>query len=279
MQRLAAVFLLPTSLLAAEPQMTEVTPKGSDVVIIGDFGTGNQDQYDVAKGIEIFCRTHGCDYGVTVGDNFYPKGVRSVDDPQFQTAFEHPYGHLGFTFYPAYGNHDYLGNREAQLAYKSDAWQMPGRFYKLSTPNADLFAIDTEMFDHAQRGLLEQAVSQSKKPWKLIYGHRPLHSEGEHGGNPVIKAMIEPILKAYAVDFYAAGHDHSLQLIEMYGEHTVHIGSGAAGKMAWVRKGKHTVFAKATMGFVHVDFEPASATLSYVDRYGREMFSKTYKKL
>jgi N-acetylmuramoyl-L-alanine amidase len=58
---------------------------------VGDTGTGGPDQFKVAGAIFQTCASSGCDFGLLLGDNFYPDGVSSADDPQRKTKFEQPY--------------------------------------------------------------------------------------------------------------------------------------------------------------------------------------------
>ncbi len=70
---------------------------------------------------------------MALGDNFYNKGVRDVNDPRFQTTFENVFtGYLnspGFIFHILAGNHDHLGDIKAQIEYsnKSKRWSFPQR--------------------------------------------------------------------------------------------------------------------------------------------------------
>jgi hypothetical protein len=71
---------------------------------------------------------------ISVGDNFYPKGVKSVDDPQWKTTFEDVYSapSLKCRWYIVGGNHDEYSNISAQIAYtiKSPRWFFPNYYYR-----------------------------------------------------------------------------------------------------------------------------------------------------
>ena len=65
---------------------------------------------------------------LTVGDNFYPLGVAGVLDPQWQTTFRDVYAGdfwSGVVFRPTFGNHDHLGNTDAQISRFEPRWQRP----------------------------------------------------------------------------------------------------------------------------------------------------------
>src|SRR5262245_55898356 len=54
----------------------------------GDWGTGDDPQKQVADAVTSFCQTQHCDFGLLLGDNFYPAGVSSTADIQWQDKFE-----------------------------------------------------------------------------------------------------------------------------------------------------------------------------------------------
>lgn len=255
-----------------------VTLPGSDLIVIGDQGSGSQIQYDVGRGIELFCKSPNrtCDVGMTVGDNFYPSGVKSTNDKLWTTALETPYKGLplGFKFYPSLGNHDYGGSWESQVAYKSARWSMPNRFYRLNTPAADIFAIDTEHFDKAQQTWLQEGLKSSTKPWQVVYGHRPVYSSGAHGDSIELKTLLLPLLVKYGVEFYVSGHDHHLEAIERDG--FVQLISGAAGKLRSVKGGKYSTFAGSVPGFLYMDFSDSAVDVTFVNAAARPLYTKKY---
>jgi len=73
--------------------------------VIGDSGTGDQEQYDVAKEMEVYRKAVGFDFVIMLGDNIY--GGHEPRD--FAQKFEIPYKPLldaGVKFYASLGNHD-----------------------------------------------------------------------------------------------------------------------------------------------------------------------------
>ena len=62
-----------------------------NIVIIGDTGTGNNNQFSVAKAIDRYCENNDLDFIVMLGDNFYQAGVRSITDKQWQTKWQDVY--------------------------------------------------------------------------------------------------------------------------------------------------------------------------------------------
>ncbi len=188
-------------------------------IAVGDMGTGNEDQYAVARAIEAVCAEKVCDFALGLGDNIYPSGVDSSDDAAFQSKFEQPYAKLDFTFYMSLGNHDdspkfplsglddFKGKYQVDYHYRDDRqsskWFMPARYYHFVAPVAsdvpliDLFALDSnplgggkmhwdqlpwrESYLSQEKNWLQQALNHSTAPWKIAFAHHPYISNGKHG--------------------------------------------------------------------------------------------------
>jgi len=56
------------------------------------------------------------------------------------------------------------------------------------------------------------ASSAATRPWILVMMHHPLHSlNSHHGGAPMWRRMLQPILDEFGVDFFFAGHVHNYE--------------------------------------------------------------------
>ena len=120
--------------------------------------------YPVARAAEEVCVDRGCDFGILLGDNIYPRGATLgtdgiSDSRRFTDMLDRPYGQFlhqekDFTFYTLLGNHDWYHSREGAIAQ----WQylqshprftMPGFFYRVAptqvSGDVELFVIDTQM--------------------------------------------------------------------------------------------------------------------------------------
>jgi len=253
------------------------------IVLVGDTGTGERDQYAVAKGMEAYCQKNKCSTGLLLGDNFYPMGVKDILDPQFKTKFEDVYKNLKFTFYVAVGNHDRYGNKEAETKYKSAHWESGGLYYSVDAHWIDFFCIDTNgngfeapFKGKPQRLWLKEMLAKSTARWKIVFGHHPVYSSGVHGNSIMLGHYIKPMLQEGAVDFYISGHDHDKELIERDG--TKFIVSGAGSKTRSVGKGKNTIFSKSSLGFAHLLLSKDRAVIRFIDVDGNVEFERAYMK-
>jgi len=242
----------------------------------GDFGTGDKDQKKVAQGMGDFCEKNRCEFVLSVGDNFYPSGVESTKDSKWKTHFHDVYDPLGLAFYVTLGNHDYLGRIDAQLEYakKSPGWILPRRYYSFQKGAVEFFAIDTNQLDRKQIDWLVGGLKKSTATWKIVFGHHPIYSFGTHGNSPKLIQTLLPLLRNKA-HFYLAGHDHDKQVLTGPDNLALLI-SGAAAQVRPVGQGSATVYASASLGFMHFEIDDKMATLRVLDAEGGEQFKKEY---
>lgn len=206
----------------------------------GDAGHGSPEQAATAEAARRVCADAGCGFVVGLGDNVYDDGVEALDDDEFRTKFEDPYRNLSLPFYMVLGNHDVLGDVDAQIAYSdvSQKWRMPARSYWFQEGDVVFVALDltrlAEGDDSGAEELARFAEEQLARPasWHVVFSHFPYASNGKHGnGSLALRAFLEEHVCGRA-DLYLAGHDHDLQwLAEQPGcAGTELVVSGAASK-------------------------------------------------
>jgi len=212
-------------------------------IVAGDAGTGDAHLHN---GIVALTKTLHIDAILLAGDNIYPCGVTSVDDPQWKKVTVN-FADAGVPIYPVLGNHDYgdptpmngktvfCGNPSPASQVRATGhlphWIFPARNYALRSPLADFVMIDTQpiasefaepfMGSHTLKGELDwitSALNQSGKGWRIAVGHHTIYSSGVHGiGNHRdqrhLRADLLPLLVRGRVDLYICGHDHDAELI------------------------------------------------------------------
>lgn len=247
---------------------------GPRFLIIGDWGAGDSGQRRVAVAMKKHCETRACDFIVTVGDNFYPSGVKSVSDSQWTKKFTDIYTDLGLGFYPSLGNHDYDGNVDAQIAYTTQSkipWHMPSRYYQFRKDNTEFFAIDTEDFTDKQREWLANGLKKSDARWKIVFGHRPIYSYGLHGDNQKLEKSLLPILRESA-HWYLAGHDHDKQVLKDESQLKFLV-CGTGHETRPVSSGNRTFYSASTLGFCRMDLDETTAQLNIYGLDGKSEYS------
>jgi hypothetical protein len=171
--------------------------------VIGDNGTGDQGQYDVAQQMEIYRKIVGYDFVIMLGDNIYG-GHRPKD---FEQKFEQPYKPLldgGVKFYASLGNHD----NSNEIQYKP--FNMNGqRYYSFKKGDVQFFVLDSNYMDPTQINWIEHQLHESGAKWKICYFHHPLYSDGKfHGADVDLRKQLAPIFAKYGVNAVFSGHDH-----------------------------------------------------------------------
>ena len=222
-----AVFAL-TALAAAWPAATGLDAGADEIVrfaVIGDNGTGKAPQYEVGVQLAAARASFPFQFVIMLGDNLY--GSQRPAD--FVDKFERPYAPLlqaGVPFYAALGNHDQPSNRDYLL------FNMTGeRYYTFVKGPVRFLVFDTNLMDAAQLAWIEATLQAAPEPWKIVFFHHPLYSDGDrHGSNLELRPLLEPLLVRYDVNVVFSGHDHFYQRIKPQQDITYFV-EGSSGQL------------------------------------------------
>jgi hypothetical protein len=212
----------------APPAARSILPNAPDSVkflVIGDSGTGDRAQFDVAARIAEKHKEFPFDRALMLGDNLYGRENAAA----YRNKFERPYAPLlesGVKFYASLGNHD----EAAQRFYAP--FNMDGkRYYTHGTGDVRFFALDTTYMGPDQLKWLQEELSRSTDDWKIAYMHHPIYSSGlRHGSSPSLRTALEPLFLKYGVDVVFAGHDHFYERLQPQSGIT-HLVQGGAAKL------------------------------------------------
>ncbi len=173
--------------------------------ILGDFGTGEQAQYQLAEQMARLHDRFPFELVILVGDNIY--GGERADD--FKTKFEIPYKPLldrGVKFYASLGNHDARNQRFYKL------FNMDGKLYysfKAPKQNVRFFALETTYAEPEQMTWVADQLKGANDDWKIPFFHHPLYSSGQrHGSDIRLRTILEPLFVEHGVKVVFTGHDH-----------------------------------------------------------------------
>lgn len=265
---------------------------------LGDFGQDTPIRRDNYRMMRSFPNV---DAVLSLGDNFYHYGVHAIDDPQwyaFQKSFP-----LWCPFYAILGNHDYLGDVNAQIHHPTPHWKMPSRYYDKKFYFAEddkdgvhVFFLDTFTLspqesrmcsmamgmkdfdlkfsspDRRQYAWLDERLGQSRMTWKVVVGHYPVFSNGYHGNTDELVQNLLPILKKHKVDFYISGHDHDLEFMRREDIHF--LVSGASCSSTPVSHSHKTIYASdaSTHGFGVLQFTKQHVRFGFQTNHGTQMW-------
>ncbi|HEX4138070.1 MAG TPA: metallophosphoesterase [Bryobacteraceae bacterium] len=210
-RRIALLGVLLGACLAIPCPANDLPLKPNSVrfAVIGDMGTGEKAQYEIAQQMERYREKTMFDFVLMLGDNIY--GGKSVGD--MKRKFEYPYQALlnaGVKFYASLGNHDDPNERFYKPFNMGEK-----RYYSFKRGNAEFFALDSTYMSPEQLNWLTRSLSGSSAAWKICFFHHPLYSDGRfHGPDTDLRLRLEPIFQAYGVKLVLSGHDHVYERIK-----------------------------------------------------------------
>jgi hypothetical protein len=265
----------------APPVFSVVPPdKPIRAVAFGDFGSGQETQTRTAAAIRAYAASRPFDFGITLGDNFYPVGMDSPLDSRWKTQWEELYGPLGIAFYASLGNHDYgqPASVVAEMWYSgnSPSWRAPARYYSFTAGPAQFFQIDTVDLSERELRWLDEELERSRAVWKIAYGHYQIYSatrgDNDEKQDDLVHRLL-PILKKRRADLYICGHDHNLQILEEDGGvHFVVAGAGGASLYDFEQKDyARSSFRAKTNGFAVLEADAGALNVRLVDTDGKEL--------
>jgi hypothetical protein len=234
--KVIAPLVLVLALLGAAPmaQVQPPTAAALDTVrfaVIGDNGTGDRAQFDVAAQMVVARAQSPFDLVLMLGDNLFGRATAR----EFADGFERPYKPLldaGVRFQAILGNHDAPENR------LYPGFNMDGeRYYTFSRGNVRFIGLDTNILDAKQLEWLENTLRTSLEQWKVVYFHHAIYSNGaRHGSDVELRIRLEPLFVRYGVNVVFSGHDHLYERLKPQKGVTYFV-AGASGKL---RKGVRT---------------------------------------
>ena len=252
-------------------------------VAIGDTGNANATQAAVARAVARHCAAAGCDFGLLLGDNFYPDGVSSVNDPLFGRAFEAELARIGLPFYPVLGNHDIHqggGAYQALYSLKNPLWRMPNLSYRFRRGPAAFYALNSNCSAMALMKL-EDWLAEAAPGWRIVFAHHTLYASGKRKGRDRAYRWYWENGFDGRVDFYLSGHNHWLEHLAPPGGPD-YIVSGAGSDPTRIKgpvwgegSAVKSRFRHTGAGFVWLSLSAREARVQFLDTEGRVLHEFT----
>ncbi len=231
----------PTPTFTHTPGPSATTPPAVVFAAIGDYGSGDQNEADVAQLVLSWQPA----FIITLGDNNYPSGAADTLDAavgQFFHSYIYPYtGSYGAgaevnKFFPTLGNHDLI-SENGQPYF--DYFTLPGneRYYEFTWGPVNLFALDD--LDSEPDGVgasskqadwLKAGLAASSSTWNIVYMHYPPYSSGSHGSTDWARWPYAE----WGADVVLAGHDHTYERLDENGLTYIVNGLGGMGRYNFV---------------------------------------------
>lgn len=251
------------------------------VALIGDFGTGESAEYELAAAVEDAHRRLGFEALLTVGDNIYPDGRPA----NFEAAWTTPYGWVeeaGIPVVASLGNHDVqAGHAQAVM----NLLGMPDRWYTTTLADGlQIFALDGNQPNNTeQKRWLEESLARPFDGWRVAIIHQPPYSCSNHDGIATVRDHLLPLLETGGVQVMFAGHDHNWQ---RFAEHNgvVHVVAGAGGRVLYDLDACPESYPKRLAGvdkhtsFATIAFNARTLRIRGVDADGRSFDEVTLRR-
>ncbi|MDP2384916.1 MAG: metallophosphoesterase [Bacteroidota bacterium] len=202
--------------------------------VVGDAGTGNNDQRNAKNGFLQYTDSSFIDGWLWLGDNAYEGGK----DNEYQSnvfsnnTYENELKRI--TVWPAPGNHDYNNHIpfSPSPAYY-DIFTLPTnaeagglasgteKYYSYNYGNIHFIVLDS--YDEGRNTTdpmatwLTADLAANIQPWIIAYWHHPPYTKGSHNSDNSnfldgelvdIRENIIPIIEAGGVDLVLNGHSH-----------------------------------------------------------------------
>jgi hypothetical protein len=269
-------FVLILPLAAVAFGQLPLKPKSVRFAVIGDNGTGERPQYDLARQMAKSREAFPFEFVLMLGDNIYgSKGAAA-----FKRKFEDPYKSLldaGVKFYASLGNHDDASERQ----YKP--FNMGGKsYYKFNYGNVDFFALDSNYMNPEQLNWISRELEGSRATWKICFFHHPLYSNARrHSSDLDLRARLEPILRRTGTNVVLSGHDHVYERIKPQNGIYFWV-VGSSGKLRYGDLRRSTITEKGfdtDLAFMMVEIAEEEFHFLTVSRSGEKVDSGLLRKL
>lgn len=259
----------PTTVAASTPVPTtsSTSPADFSFAAIGDFGTGEEPQRQIAQQMCRWREDHPFDVVITTGDNIYPNGAPQL----FQSRFFEPMACLldgGVKFHATLGNHDYLTD-QGRPEIEEPAFGMTGADYVVRVGGVRFVLVNSNALD--MEWLRAAIETEPGDLWTVVAFHHPVYSSGTNygAGTPGFRPSLPRLFRRRGVDLVLNGHEHIYSVSdELAGIRYVVTGGGGA-RLYGCTERWFTDRCEVRHHFVAVEVTPASMLVKAVDLSGR----------
>jgi predicted phosphodiesterase len=206
-----------TTTSAPTTTTTDFEPIETDLLVIGDWGSGTLPQGAVAGAMARYAETEVVEAILTTGDNFYSDDAEFVMAP-FDWAAEE-----GVPFWIAWGNHDI--ESESRIEAVNEAFGDPPRWGTYEWGNIDVIVLDSnQVGSEEQISFLADSLEGSSDPTIVVFHHSALTCANYDDAVSILENWAP--LFDFDVFLVLSGHDHNYQRFESEGVTYVVTGGG-----------------------------------------------------
>ncbi len=216
------------------------TKKTTRIWIIGDSGTGNDDQLEVYNQYRTHTGSRGTDIWLMLGDNAYGDGT----DSEYQDAVFDAYPEMlrNTPLFATLGNHDDCLDRTSEgnctdlpesldnVAPYYDIFTLPENgesgglksnteaYYSFDFGDVHFVCLNSQTHENSteMQAWLEADLQASTASWIIAFWHHPPYTNGSHnsdreGSLGDMRTNFVGILEDHGVDLVFTGHSHSYE--------------------------------------------------------------------
>ena len=256
-------------------QVPTANPAEVSFIAFGDAGESNKFQRDNFTAAKEICLNQGCDFGLMLGDNFYPRGIKKATPTTLGLTYQNLFAELALPFYAVLGNHDAKNSIFAQIDLNQfePLWNMPAPRYSFTAGPALFVGLNSNCqgFDFFWA---KEIFAASKKTWKVLFQHHTIYSTGSHGDAPKPIGLLWQRLQPKDLNLFLSGHDHHLEYLTKRGQKAQYVVSGSVSRLRKTEERPSLAksqYRKATFGFAWVKITKGSMEV--------QLFNSNAKKL
>lgn len=291
-----ALLLVVSTASAHNPKAWRKMKENLNFFLVSDVGReGCFNQKVIANTMGEMARYIKPRCVIATGDTHHGKGVKSVDDPHWQSNYEAVYTHpkLQIDWYVTLGNHEYQSSPNALIEYSSlnPRWHFPKRYYTTvfkkggvsirfvmldTTPMIDRFREsknpEARNQDYEkQLEWLDSVLKEAKEDWVIVAGHHPIYAQThkkEIEREDMQNRLNTVLCNHPNVDIYLAGHVHSFQHFRSEESNIDYVVNSSGGKGRDVKQMKGTQFCSSESGFSVMSVDKKHLSIYMIDKNG-----------
>lgn len=306
---LLAVLFTGCQVTAQEQSdLPQLSSENFNFMVASDMGRrGESEQQNIADLMGKIATTEKIRLLAVAGDPIHDKGVKSIDDEEWNLKIENIYTAPSLYTIPWYvisGNHEYNGSIQAILDYSSvsERWNAPARYFSLeqtidsngqkcllvfidTPPLIDKYRTEEKYSDAGEQDMdaqlqwIEETLVSSDARWKIVIGHHPVYAgttkaESERTD---IQERVNPILTRNNVDLYICGHIHNFQHIQPQDSKVHYVVNSSASQSRPVEKNQKMLFSNPDPGFSVFSVSTDSIKFYMVNHTGETVYNYVIK--
>jgi Calcineurin-like phosphoesterase len=232
---------------------------GIRFAVIGDYGSGNDHEYAVARVVAA----QRPDFLLTAGDNSYILGLAALLDRNIFDPLQPVIGNA--PIWATLGEHDLFANGGAPV---TDALHLPGPRgrYVVRYGPVQIVALGLEA-DAGALAFARTALAEPGPTLRFVLLHRPIQPD-----NPIL-----PLLRERHVAAILSGHLHRYERRAVGGVRQWVVGTSGMGPgdEAHTRPSPDAAISITDYGALRVDADARTIRYTFVDEHGRVLDSTT----